>query len=163
MRACGDCGADVPPDARFCRSCGTELSASQYPAGWYDDPWREYQQRWWDGNAWSTHGRSTPPPTAIGAGRPAPQAQPSYPAQTQPTPQPTRQPETPWAAGWYGDPWGQAERRWWDGTSWTTNLQGPPPGQHPAPGRAPNSAAGRAPGVQQGSDGEPPAAGGTAR
>lgn len=147
MRTCGDCGADVPADARYCRSCGTELSASTHPAGWYDDPWREYQQRWWDGNAWSTHGRTTAPPAATGTSVPAPQAQPSYPGQSQPTPQPTPQPETPWAPGWYGDPWGQAAERWWDGTNWTANLQGATTGQPPASAPGPDGTVGKAPGM----------------
>lgn len=26
-------------------------------------------------------------------------------------------------AGWYNDPQGQAEQRWWDGTAWTEHTQ----------------------------------------
>ncbi|HEY8547284.1 MAG TPA: DUF2510 domain-containing protein [Acidimicrobiales bacterium] len=27
--------------------------------------------------------------------------------------------------GWYPDPWGQAGRRWWDGTQWSQHVDGP--------------------------------------
>jgi Protein of unknown function (DUF2510) len=50
-------------------------------------------------------------------------------------------------AGWYADPWNQAEQRWWDGRQWTPHVSAPvagaptppvlaPPGS-PAPGPTP--------------------------
>ena len=36
------------------------------PPGWYEDPWRLAPDRWWDGQAWSSHVRAAPaapPPT----------------------------------------------------------------------------------------------------
>ncbi len=55
----------------------------------------------------------------------------SVPSPPRPTSQPGQQREATFAAGWYGDPWGQAAQRWWDGAQWTTHLQGPPSAQYP--------------------------------
>lgn len=30
-------------------------------------------------------------------------------------------------AGWYPDPWGGQDKRWWDGTQWTEHVQGESP------------------------------------
>src|ERR1700712_2357351 len=36
-------------------------------------------------------------------------------------------------AGWYSDPAGTTDLRWWDGLRWTTQLQAPPAPVEPAP------------------------------
>lgn len=35
-------------------------------------------------------------------------------------------------AGWYPDPWGGTDKRWWDGSQWTENVQSesPPPNEY---------------------------------
>lgn len=49
-------------------------SSSHPPAGWYDDRSRPGFQRWWDGEAWTTHLRTPlppgqPSPVAVGGAR----------------------------------------------------------------------------------------------
>lgn len=29
--------------------------ATQWPPGWYSDPWQPGHQRWWDGHNWTVH------------------------------------------------------------------------------------------------------------
>ena len=36
--------------------------------------------------------------------------------------------------GWYPDPAGSQQQRWWDGVQWTDTLSGGPPAQRPAGG-----------------------------
>lgn len=38
------------------------MTSSSYPPGWYDDRSRPGFQRWWDGEAWTTHLRTPLPP-----------------------------------------------------------------------------------------------------
>lgn len=52
------------------------------------------------------------------------------------------------APGWYPDPWKQGDRRWYDGTQWTSELHGDPPGASgsvtPLPSPARPSTSGKA-------------------
>ncbi|WP_433165654.1 RDD family protein [Kribbella sp. CA-247076] len=54
-----------------------------YPAGWYDDPQDQSQQRYWDGNAWTDdrRPRQSPPPYQGQFGQPAGQQQFGQPVQ----------------------------------------------------------------------------------
>lgn len=47
---------------------------SQVPAGWYPDPERPGQQRWWDGTQWAASQPSHPPTPQASAPQPAPVA-----------------------------------------------------------------------------------------
>ena len=38
----------------------TETSSAQPPAGWYPDPTRQFEQRYWDGAAWTEHRSPVP-------------------------------------------------------------------------------------------------------
>lgn len=40
-------------------------------------------------------------------------------------------------AGWYADPWSQAEQRWWDGRQWTPHVSAAVTGAPAPPGLAP--------------------------
>lgn len=54
------------------------------PPGWYRDPSAPYQERWWDGTAWTEH-RRAPEPTGFGAPPPSQQQpMPYQPVQQQP-------------------------------------------------------------------------------
>lgn len=112
-----------PPHAT---TAGPRAAATHYPAGWYSDPWQQYHQRWWDGKAWSRHGRSQL--AALAAAREAPAGHPrsTHPVPTQPDSPEAGESATGFPAGWYQDPWGQAAQRWWDGTKWTTHLHRSP-------------------------------------
>lgn len=39
------------------------------------------------------------------------------------------------SGGWYPDPWGQADWRWWDGQQWTHHISAPLPPPPPSGGR----------------------------
>ncbi len=43
---------------------------SQVPAGWYPDPERPGQQRWWDGTQWAASQPVAPPPAPVAYGAP---------------------------------------------------------------------------------------------
>jgi uncharacterized RDD family membrane protein YckC len=81
---------------------GDALAVS-FPAGWYDDPRDQSQQRFWDGAAWTEHRRPRPGP-------PPYQAQPPHQtAQYQGAPQNTGAPQyqdvqRPGAAQYHGAP-----------------------------------------------------------
>lgn len=63
----------------------------QPPAGFYPDSTGAL--RWWDGNAWTEHTQTSPPPE---------QALPP--------------------AGWHPDPRGEGMLRYWDGSQWTEHV-----------------------------------------
>ncbi len=54
--------------------------AVSYPAGWYDDPEDQSQQRYWDGSAWTSERRPRqgPPPYEGRFGEPATTGKPQY-------------------------------------------------------------------------------------
>ena len=37
----------------------------------------------------------------------------------------TEPPQSPGPAGWYRDPWGSSQWRWWDGQAWTQRTDPP--------------------------------------
>lgn len=100
------------------------MAESTRVAGWYPDPWGTDDERYFDGTAWSrqtrvvgsddavvVHGASPTSPRGTGAdgnGAGDGDAPP---------------PITP---GWHPDPWGLAALRWWDGSTWTGHVSGPP-------------------------------------
>lgn len=45
---------------------------TQWPAGWYDDPWRQDDQRYYDGGAWTGHVRGRPEGGSSVSSRPTP-------------------------------------------------------------------------------------------
>ena len=48
-------------------------------------------------------------------------------------------------SGWYPDPWGQAQQRYWDGTQWTGHTHGGESGPPPAPAPVQPAAVAQAP------------------
>ena len=108
----------------------------QPPAGWFDDPFRRHERRYWDGRQWTHHVAShgTQQIDPPGTGEP-------------PVITPAATP-----AAWFDDPFRRHERRYWDGRQWThhvashgtqqidpagggtpapTTNAGGPPGSHP--------------------------------
>ena len=79
----------------------------QSPAGWYTDPSGRHEHRHWDGTRWTEHvvsqGRQTVDP--LGEATPVPTVA------IQQT-----------LAGWYPDPTGRHEHRYWDGSRWTEQV-----------------------------------------
>jgi uncharacterized protein YxjI len=77
------------------------------PAGWYPDPLGRHESRYWDGATWTEHvasrGRQTIDP----------------PGNLEPVPT-AGAPLTP--GGWYPDPLGRHESRYWDGGKWTEHV-----------------------------------------
>ncbi len=118
------------------------MSGPTRAPGWYPDPWGTGEERYFDGVAWA---RSTRRPGDLGAPVPtstvptdgpadAPAAGPATgfdaPAVAPPAapPAPASAPEAaPHAVpeGWYRDPWGAAEYRYWDGREWTGHVSAP--------------------------------------
>src|SRR5215210_5016513 len=84
-----------------------QQGTGQSPApGWYPDPSRRFEQRYWDGSRWTEHvvrqgQRSVDPPADQRADQRADQARPEE-RPAQPERQPERQPEPQRAAvpGW---------------------------------------------------------------
>lgn len=73
--------------------------------GWYDDPFRRHEHRYWDGVQWTHHvgalgQREIDPPT------------PSIDPLT----------ESAGSGAWLPDPFGRHEHRYWDGRQWTHHV-----------------------------------------
>jgi uncharacterized protein YxjI len=79
----------------------------QTPADWYPDPFGRHERRYWDGSMWTEHVASL--------GRQAVDP----PVDKQPVPTAVTS-QTP--AGWYPDPFGRHERRYWDGSKWMEHV-----------------------------------------
>jgi hypothetical protein len=47
--------ATVPTQAATTTPTATQPATPAVPAGWYSDPARRYDLRYWDGNAWTEH------------------------------------------------------------------------------------------------------------
>lgn len=77
---------------------------SKAPAGWYKNPAGKEALRWWDGQRWTNNVTDD----ASKATQLATEGDAS-PAATEDAFQP---------AGWYPDPKGEADMRWWDGAQW---------------------------------------------
>lgn len=77
---------------------------SQAPAGWYKNPAGKEMLRWWDGQRWTNNvTNDTSKATQLAA------EENTSPAATEEAFQP---------AGWYPDPQGEADMRWWNGAQW---------------------------------------------
>lgn len=85
------------------------------PAGWYPDVEQPGRERWWNGALWTDHRRPAVDPTLTG----------QEPAAFGLTGAPADRPAVP--AGWYPDPMGGPQPRWWDGHAWSTATPGPMP------------------------------------
>ena len=95
------------------------------PAGWYPDPEDSSRERWWGGTGW------------LDTNRPKTDTSPSFPLTTPATLPPTT-PATLPIAGWYPNPENPNEKRYWDGTAWTDDIEDvlstlPPPRPIPPP------------------------------
>lgn len=100
--------------------------------GWYPDPWGTEHERFFDGSAWARQtrplgGLDAPGPVDAPGGPPD-VAEPVVRADPEDA-RPGAPPAGPVATadpGWHPDPWGMAGLRWWDGSSWTGHVSGPP-------------------------------------
>ena len=76
------------------------------PSGWYDDPLRRHQRRYWNGEAWTEHvannGVSGVDPIREGHAGAASRSLPP--------------------SGWYDDPLRRHQRRYWNGEAWTEHI-----------------------------------------
>ena len=107
--------------------------------GWYPDPWGTGDERYFDGSAWTRQTRVVGANDAVIQWPPAVVSQDAAADAPDEAPAPTQAPgpfpvsETaPGAAavpppGWHPDPWRLASLRWWDGSTWTGHVSGPPP------------------------------------
>ncbi len=108
------------PSSTQVSSAQSSPSADSVPAvthppgiedGWYPDPLGQADLRWWDGSAWTdqTHNQAVPVAKA---------------ASSEPTPLVTSVVgvnNLP-AEGWYPDPHGRHEQRFWNGKAWTNSV-----------------------------------------
>jgi hypothetical protein len=85
-----------------------EIQQSLPAAGWYPDP-HGAGSRYWDGAQWTDEVRGAQALPARTAGL----REPERPNPSGPLP----------AAGWYPDPLGEVEARYWDGTQWTQDVR----------------------------------------
>jgi hypothetical protein len=113
-------------------------------AGWYRDPGSRYYARWWTGARWTDHAATSSGeqledslnselqqsrPEPLEPQRPAPNVAAPIaqapielvPREALPVPVP-HAPKIGPAAGWYRDPTGRFERRYWDGGTWSAHV-----------------------------------------
>ncbi len=87
-------------------AAATPVSATAaVAAGWYDDPSKRHQKRYWNGTIWTEH-ISDNGTTGIDPLKPS--------STSTSTPLP--------AAGWYNDPSSRHQKRYWNGTIWTEHI-----------------------------------------
>ncbi len=100
--------------------------------GWYPDPWGTEHERFFDGSSWARETRVVGDGDSPRVVPPADASLDSVPTVATPTAAAelpvVAPPEAIGAAvpGWHPDPWGIAGLRWWDGSSWTGHVSGPP-------------------------------------
>ena len=102
------------------------------PAGWYPDPDIDGTERWWNGTSFGDQVRLAPDP--VSQPDPWPSIDPpGYPHAETGADRPGSRPP-----GWYPDPAGAPQPRWWDGSAWTHYAAPPPPHYqgYPAPAYA---------------------------
>lgn len=80
--------------------------ADSIPAGWYPQP--NGQRRYWDGTQWTEHVTIGDWPTGSPGTRTLPAVRPSSTAQAR--------------TGWFPDPTGRHQHRYWDGVRWTHHV-----------------------------------------
>lgn len=106
------------------------------PAGWYPDVEQPGAERWWNGALWTDHRRPTvdptlggQPPSAFGLSGVSLDKPGERPVTAQ-FPAPVAGPPAV-PPGWYPDPSGGPQPRWWDGMTWAAPS---PPPVWPGPG-----------------------------
>lgn len=99
--------------------------SSDFPQGWYDDPHGSGEKRWWDGEHWAKETVKEVPATK----------QPEQQAFSSISDEATKssvcstgideplETSTQNSSGWYKDPNGRSQLRWWDGSHWTANTK----------------------------------------
>jgi len=104
----------------------TTTGSNGEPPGWYEDPWQRAEWRWWNGFEWTDRTRNHPSdtPNSQDIGGSSQPAKPSRSSRhlpggaTENTAANRYANQDPPHTGWWPDPYGEADERWWDG-EWT--------------------------------------------
>jgi hypothetical protein len=106
--ATADAETPATADAETPATAEAEMPAAvDEPAGWANEP---------DGGDASLAALAA----QVGADEPAAQSEPALEQSAPSEPAPSPEPAVP--AGWYADPSGRFELRYWDGTAWTEHV-----------------------------------------
>jgi len=97
------------------------------PPGWHPDPWGRDEERWWNGFEWTDRTRNHPSDTPNSNDSSSSSQPVKPPRSSRPLPggAPDNTAANRWAnqdpphTGWWPDPYGEADERWWDGERWT--------------------------------------------